>query len=1655
MSGTSSRICQPDGSWSGREPSCSPRDCGQLFNSINGFVNVSMGTTFGSVATYSCREGYSLVGQGTSQCNYTGTWNPPVTPTCVVIDCGILVDPQFGSVALSQGTRFKSLATYRCDTGYELRGPTSRECLSTGKWSNVQSQTSCSRVDCSELQAPINGIITYTAGTSLGSQAIFDCDHGFYMTGSNISLCSEGSWTHTTPLCTLQDCGSIAQPVDGSVSLTNGTVFNSIAEFTCNTGYRLSGPRMRTCSDSGKWKPKQGTKCLLYDCGMLQNPVNGNVDQSSGTTYGQTVQFSCSVGYEIFGSSQAICMADGTWSNAAPLCQVTDCGGLSSPDNGLVSASQTTFGQVATYTCAEGYSLSGTSSRICQPDGSWSSSPPLCLVKDCGSLPDPVFGRVEYSSSLYGSVAVYRCDVGYSLQGVSGRNCAADGRWSGTTPTCITIDCGTLSSIRFGSYKPPQRNVYGTTVTISCDTGYRLNGNATVTCLQTSQWSPLPSCVIRDCGDLSRPDNGLVSLPGGTTYGQTALFSCQTGYLPTGPTELQCTEDGIWNGSPPACQHADCGILSDPMNGGVTISGTKFGAYATYVCDAGHQITGSPSRLCQEDGTWSGSSPSCIVRDCGQLTAPARGNVSVPSGTTYGNIAKFSCNEKYDLVGLSAVVCRADGTWSAQPPVCTLKDGLISKDLTIRLNMTAPPGLTLSNPFTYNAYQLEVKTVLTQHYGTIMKDGIVDIIVNSLQLGSLIVDYTVVLQDSEGAVKDFTEASLRLALGSTLEVFNENLGVNRMTVDDSLVNLLSLSAEELACRLFLEMSGPCQTGYICTLVANSPECRPDPSTDCGIPANPSNGAVDYSRGTLFGDTVIYTCNSGYTLVGHNTRTCQGGGNWAPDAPTCSLTDCGTLSDLANGLVVFGGTVIGQTAFYSCNPGYSLIGASVVTCQLDGTWSNPPPTCRITGCGGLSNPLHGTVTVSTDGSVAQYTCQTGFYLTGDSLRTCLVSKLWSGSAPTCRAVECFNLPDPLNGRVDITGTSYGSTATYHCTRVGYKMSGPDTRVCGQDGQWSGNAPSCDIIECDVLPPLPSGNIDMLDRTYGQTVSFTCNQGYILQGAQTLTCMASGWSGTPPICRSSGDCGSLDNPMYGYVTFSLGTAFLSKATFSCYVGYKLTGSTERVCQADNTWSGTPTTCILVDCGQPVSSDGGRVTYTSGTTYGRVATYTCNSGYDLIGPATVTCQNNGTWTYKPICRAKDCGSPPNPLNGLVDIVAGTTFGSTAVYTCNPGYYRQGASARTCLATGYWDNLVPTCVVRDCGPLATPTHGVVNVPLGTTYGQTATYYCNPGYTLSGTASRQCAVDGLWTGFSPVCIGVVCGSLSRPGNGQVSLSQGLGVGSVATYTCNPGYVLSPANNAARTCKMNGTWTGTPPVCIFIDCGSLSAPMFGEIVIDQTTFGHKALYTCNQGYMMSGSKERRCNTDGYWSGTRPVCTVTDCGSLNHPDNGKVMMPEGTLFGHTAVYKCNSGYTLKNYYKRTCQSNGTWSGAAPSCESSREFALAVGLGVGLTGFVILVMVIVLIVVILYRRNHSKHYGRMSRMYTFPRPVTVPPPLPVKINTGPTMFVPFYNGPAVVDDDSNISDRHTTWRSRKADYGDPANPLYYNTTMPGAEYYSFHR
>ncbi len=55
----------------------------------------------------------------------------------------------------------------------------------------------------------------------------------------------------------------------------------------------------------------------------------------------------------------------------------------------------------------------------------------------------------------------------------------------------------------------------------------------------------------------------------------------------------------------------NCGDLPGPDNGLVTVSIGDFGSNASYTCETGYNLNGDMNRMCQDNGDWSGSAPTC------------------------------------------------------------------------------------------------------------------------------------------------------------------------------------------------------------------------------------------------------------------------------------------------------------------------------------------------------------------------------------------------------------------------------------------------------------------------------------------------------------------------------------------------------------------------------------------------------------------------------------------------------------------------------------------------------------------------------------------------------------------------------------------------------------------------------------------------------------------------------------------------------------------------------------------------------------------------------------------------------------------------------------------------------------------------------------
>ena len=147
-----------------------------------------------------------------------------------------------------------------------------------------------------------------------------------------------------------------------------------------------------------------------------------------------------------------------------------------------------------------------------------------------------------------------------------------------------------------------------------------------------------------------------------------------------------------------------------------------------------------------------------------------------------------------------------------------------------------------------------------------------------------------------------------------------------------------------------------------------------------------------------------------------------------------------------------------------------------------------------------------------------------------------------------------------------------------------------------------------VDCEPLPD-PSNGIVTTDRTtLGGTATYTCVLGYIISGTEQRTCTTSGrWSDSSPTCQSK-------------KTQCLIDCLIVNCHYSLFV-------------CDNV------SCAVVRCTSEVLMNpvNGHVITTQGIIFESVAMYDCNEGFAVIGDQTRTCGADGEWTGSaPECQS-----------------------------------------------------------------------------------------------------------------------------------------------------------------------------------------------------------------------------------------------------------------------------------------------------------------------------------------------------------------------------------------------------------------------------------
>uniref|UniRef100_A0A5F8HIR6 Sushi domain-containing protein n=1 Tax=Monodelphis domestica TaxID=13616 RepID=A0A5F8HIR6_MONDO len=248
-------ICLESSSWSSvNDDMCKRKTCPTPADLLNGRVQTTGSSQFGSTITYSCNEGYVFILfsilSAAIRCDL-----PPTIPN--------------GRYRKTQEYFYYGMVvSYECNTGprgeklYDLVGQKTLYCTSednkVGIWNSPPPQC----ITLAKCQTPViahGRIVSFTRPPYLLNDAVeLECDPGFTMKGSKIVRCQINSqWEPALPMCFREVNCSLPEFMIGAQNVSTKKTYNFGAIFTlkCDEGYMLEGSPQSQCQEDQRWDP--------------------------------------------------------------------------------------------------------------------------------------------------------------------------------------------------------------------------------------------------------------------------------------------------------------------------------------------------------------------------------------------------------------------------------------------------------------------------------------------------------------------------------------------------------------------------------------------------------------------------------------------------------------------------------------------------------------------------------------------------------------------------------------------------------------------------------------------------------------------------------------------------------------------------------------------------------------------------------------------------------------------------------------------------------------------------------------------------------------------------------------------------------------------------------------------------------------------------------------------------------------------------------------------------------------------------------------------------------------------------------------------------------------------------------------------------------
>ncbi|XP_029018313.1 sushi domain-containing protein 1 isoform X2 [Betta splendens] len=534
------------------------------------------------------------------------------------------------------------------------------------------------------------------------------------------------------------------------------------------------------------------------------------------------------------------------------------------------------------------------------------------------------------------------------------------------------------------------------------------------------------------------------------------------------------------------------------------------------------------------------------------------------------------------------------------------------------------------------------------------------------------------------------------------------------------------------------------------------------------------------------------CNCKYGFVGNGRTFCQ-------DKDECQIgasNICGQHTTCHN---TYG-------SFYcTCHDGYSPSNSMSTFIPNDGTHCTDIDECRVAGLcgeGGSCRNLEGSVECS---------CEVGY-------------RVQNGAEPfhprrdraACKEVDCGR-PVPVEDTVllSVTGTTYGSEATYACDQGFVWRSGDNSSVCGADGRWKGPTLACEEVDCGPPPALPHAQMLWNESSkMGAEVVYQCNPGYHNVGKGNVsTCSAAGqWERPPLLCQET-LCGRPRKIETTEQVWDGNSSPGSTVLYICKEGlYNRGTSNVSVCNTNGQWTVPALSCQEILCGDPPALPHTGQVWNGSSSPGSTVTYYCKIGFSHSeGDNVSLCTRNGSWTRPSMsCQEVHCGAPRPVPHAVMLWDAGSAFGSRVVYGCEPGYRSVGrGNVSVCTASGEWEEALLQCEEITCSEPVFKPHAKMLWDGTSHIGSVVYYQCDEGYrTRSPQNHSVCGENGQWEDVDLWCE-AKCGPAPFLAHAEVVWHNT----SVVIHRCADGF-HSWRGSGVSVCGGAGAWHRATLRCI-------------------------------------------------------------------------------------------------------------------------------------------------------------------------------------------------------------------------------------------------